>query len=201
MKILFLGYTDSPLIDYIREHGDEVLATDQRIDLEFLRKETPEFLVSYGYKFILKRDVLDFFKGRAINLHISYLPWNRGYYPNFWSFVENTPKGVTVHLIDEGVDTGDILVQKGVDLKVDGETFRTTYDKLREEMQVLFKESWLKIRDGEIEPRKQTGPGSFHFKRDIEPLWKYMDKGWDTPIGEFLTAIKKAGLLDAVPER
>ena len=47
-----------------------------------------------------------------INLHISYLPYNRGSYPNYWSFKENTPNGVSIHHIDDGIDTGPVLVQK-----------------------------------------------------------------------------------------
>ena len=43
---------------------------------------------------------------------MSYLPWNRGADPNFWSILEDTPKGVTIHIMDESIDTGDILYQK-----------------------------------------------------------------------------------------
>ena len=35
-------------------------------------------------------------KGKIINLHISFLPFNRGYYPNLWSHQEGTPSGVTI---------------------------------------------------------------------------------------------------------
>lgn len=46
-----------------------------------------------------------------MNLHISYLPWNKGADPNFWSCIDGTPAGVTLHHIDAGVDTGDIIAQ------------------------------------------------------------------------------------------
>ena len=50
---------------------------------------------------------------------MSYLPYNRGAHPNFWSFVNNTVKGVTIHEIDQGIDTGKIILQKSIkfDLK------------------------------------------------------------------------------------
>ena len=38
-------------------------------------------------------------------MHISYLPFNRGAHPNYWSFKDNSPKGVTIHFIDNGIDT------------------------------------------------------------------------------------------------
>ncbi|MCL0081308.1 hypothetical protein M1N64_03665 [Peptococcaceae bacterium] len=56
---------------------------------------------------------MDKFQGRAINLHISFLPWNRGADPNFWSFIENAPVGVSIHYLDEGIDTGDRKKQQG----------------------------------------------------------------------------------------
>ena len=43
-------------------------------------------------------------KRPIVNLHISYLPFNRGSHPNYWSFVENTPKGVSIHEIDEQIE-------------------------------------------------------------------------------------------------
>ena len=57
--------------------------------------------------------MLDQINYRAINLHISYLPWNRGADPNLWSAV-GMPKGVTIHYINDGFDTGDILFQKAI---------------------------------------------------------------------------------------
>ncbi len=43
---------------------------------------------------------------------MGYLPFNRGAHPNFWSFMEKTPSGVTMHEINSGIDKGKIIVQK-----------------------------------------------------------------------------------------
>ena len=48
----------------------------------------------------------------SINLHLSYLPFNRGKNPNVWSIIESTPCGATIHKIDEKIDTGKIYVRK-----------------------------------------------------------------------------------------
>ena len=45
---------------------------------------------------------------------MSFLPYNRGSHPNFWSFIDDTPKGITIHEIDEGADTGNIVFQKKI---------------------------------------------------------------------------------------
>ena len=65
---------------------------------------------------LLKKRVLNNIIIPIVNLHISYLPWNRGAHPNFWSFFDATPTGVSIHLIDKGIDTGPIIVQKKVKL-------------------------------------------------------------------------------------
>ena len=86
-------------------------------------------LVSYRYRHILKGDVLGAFPDRAWNLHISLLPWNRGADPNLWSFLERTPKGVTIHHMDEGLDTGDLVAQRELHFDLDAHTLDSAYDE------------------------------------------------------------------------
>ena len=66
-----------------------------------------------------------------INIHISMLPWNCGADPNFWSWFYATPKGVSIHCIDSGIDTGGLLTQAEIMFPA-GETLRTSYDRLME---------------------------------------------------------------------
>lgn len=181
MKILFLGSSQSPLVEWLRAVGEDVLATMNPIDVAFLEAQLPDFIVSYGYRHIIKKEVLSRFLDRAINLHIGYLPWNRGADPNLWSFIEDTPKGVSIHYLDEGVDTGDIIVQKLVTFS-NAETLRTSYDKLQNEIQALFKENWANIRCGQCERKKQEGKGTFHLRKDRERVSHLLTNGWDTPV-------------------
>lgn len=181
MKVLFLGPSVSPLLDYLRSVEDEVLNTTDPIHLDFLNANSPDFIVSYGYRHILKKDVLTRFSDRAVNLHISYLPWNRGADPNFWSFVEDTPKGVTIHYLDERVDTGDIIVQKEVPVFA-GDTLRSNYNKLQEEIRRLFIENWGDIRACRCPRRSQDRGGTFHRVKDREALAHLLPDGWDTPV-------------------
>ena len=182
MKILFLGYENSPLIDFIQEE-DTVWATSDRVTTADVVAWRPDFIISYGYKYILKAPLLEHYTNRVINLHISYLPWNRGYHPNFWSFLDNTPRGVSIHFIDEGIDTGDLLAQKEVDFGAEEDTFEKTYNRLRLEMENLFREKWSAIRSQAISPTPQDeSGGSFHYKRDLEKYWPLLEKGWATPI-------------------
>ncbi|MFZ5818709.1 MAG: formyltransferase family protein [Chloroflexota bacterium] len=198
-NILFLGPESSSLIIWLKECGEIVVQASEIITPDFVDKCNASFLISYGYRHILGKEILEKFPGKAINLHISYLPWNRGADPNFWSFVENTPKGVTIHYLDEGIDTGDIIVQKEVEFDSRDETLATTYKKLQVEIQELFKQNWLKIKSGKCTRTKQVGEGSFHKLKDKNHLLNLVTNGWDTPITELEQASPNRNLVAARP--
>ena len=181
MKLLFLGPTNSPLLEYLRSVETLVVATMSRIDVSYIDSHKFDFLVSYGYRHILRGDILRLFPGRAINLHIAILPWNRGADPNFWSFVEKTPKGVTIHYLDEGVDTGDIITQKEIESFPD-DTFRMMYDRLHNEIQGMFIENWSFIRDGICPRIKQPVMGTFHWAKEKDKYMHLLTNEWDTPV-------------------
>lgn len=180
--ILFLGPGDSPLLTWLRKKGEDVIQTFDRIGPDMIDQHSITLLISYGYRHIIKREVLDKVLNCAINLHISLLPWNRGADPNLWSFAENTPKGVTIHHLDGGIDTGDIIVQREVTFNKAHETLATTYHRLHVEIQELFKQHWDEIKAGRSTRIKQTGEGSFHLSRDKASLAHLLRDGWDTPV-------------------
>jgi len=188
MKILFLTNNEisNQLIWWLRNKAQEgVTVIKTNISWEMVESYNPEFLISYNYKYIIKEDVLSLLKNRAINLHISFLPWNRGADPNFWSFVENTPKGVTIHVMHTGIDTGPTLLQKEVYFKEEKETLFTSYMILHKEIQTLFASNWDKIKNFQIEPQMQPPGGSIHYKKDLADIKHILGhEGWDVQILE-----------------
>ncbi len=187
MKVLFLtnNSLSLSLYEWLKDREEVILYKD-KLSISVIHTLKPNFLISYNYRFIISKEILDHIKDNAINLHISYLPWNRGAHPNVWSFLENTPKGVTIHLIDEGIDTGDILVQKEVFINEEKHTLRSSYMLLHKEIQELFKKNWKKIRNKEIAPKPQKGRGSFHYIKDFERIKPIIqENGWDIPIVKF----------------
>jgi methionyl-tRNA formyltransferase len=187
MNVLFLGQSDSPVLEFLKSSESDVVQTMDPIDEPFLDRNRIEFLVSHGYRHIIKPGVLDRFPRRAVNLHISYLPWNRGADPNLWSVIENTPKGVTIHYLDAGIDTGDLIAQKPVEFAPD-ETLRTSYERLQTELADLFAATWGRIRAEACEVTRQVGAGSFHRIADRAKVAHLLTKGWDTPVAELETA-------------
>ncbi len=120
--------------------------------------------------------------GRVVNLHISYLPWNKGSDPNFWSFIDGTPKGVTIHKVDTHLDTGDIIAQREIFFDETRETFRTSYDRLHQEIQELFLENWESIKQNTYSPKKQCSEGSYHKHSEFEQIQKEIPIDWDEVI-------------------
>ncbi len=111
--------------------------------------------VSVMFGYLLKKDFLDLLPKGCVNLHPAYLPYNRGAYPNVWSIVEQTPAGVTLHFIDEGVDTGDIIRQKNVAV-LPTDTGETLYRKLEQAGLELLRETWPDLINGRMERTAQS---------------------------------------------
>ncbi len=173
MKILHLGPQNNKVYDYLIEKYF-VFSTEEKLDPSTLGEF--DWVVSYGYRHILKKDHILSTKNPIINLHISYLPWNRGADPNYWSWVENTPKGVTIHAIDEGIDTGDIFIQKEVNFSKN-ETLSSSYNKLKNEIENLFINNFENVVKGCILPQKQKEGGSLHYVKDFPGV-----ESWDIKV-------------------
>ena len=175
-KILFLGYNrdQTSLIDKIQLHKKNwsVEQTEKKIDLNLAQKFNS--IISFGYKHIINREIIDNLKYPIINLHISFLPYNKGAHPNFWSFVENTPSGVTIHQVDHGIDTGKIIYQKKIDFELFKNkqtlTFSKTYKLLINEIENLFLENIEDIINQKFISIEQIGKGSYHSKKDLPKL-------------------------------
>lgn len=181
------------MYDWIGRHNLYLTISSDKITVEQLKKRRPTLIVSYNYSHIIGRDVIEFMQGRIINLHISLLPWNRGAYPNIWSFIDNTPKGVTIHKVAEGIDTGEIIYQREVTFNIEKETFSTSYIKLHKEIQQLFKEKWKNLYDGDYKLHEQEGIGSYHSVSDfVEWVGKIPDI-WEIPIN---ILIKNGGFVE-----
>jgi methionyl-tRNA formyltransferase len=190
MKILYVGPKDDIVMDFIASFGDEVTNTELPLDNDSSVLLAFDLIVSYKYRHIIKPEIINTFLHRIINLHISLLPWNRGADPNLWSFLEDSPKGVSIHYIDSGVDTGDIIAQKEVDSLPD-DTLKTSYDRLSVAIVELFKEFWPDIRSGKNKSWPQPLGGTFHKSKDKQRYENLLTNGWDTPVKKLIGAALK----------
>jgi methionyl-tRNA formyltransferase len=182
--VLFLGREDSPILAHLREVEPAVVALgpEEPLTVERIDELDPSMAVIHGYRLILRRPVLDRLPDRVVNLHISYLPYNRGADPNLWSILEDTPAGVSIHYVDEGVDTGDLIARRRLDFG-DDETLASSYAALQDAALELFREHWPAIREGTCERRPQPSGGTTHRLADREAVEHLITEGWDTPLG------------------
>ena len=170
-KILFLGYSqkETKIIDKLKENKNyQIFNTKNKIKLKNL--DDINLIISFGYSHVISEDILKK-KKNIINLHISYLPYNRGAHPNFWSFAENTPSGVSVHKIDNKIDTGNIIYQKLLDFELNKNrrklTFKKTYLTLISEIENLFIANSKYIVNNEYDEFEQIGNGSYHEANEL----------------------------------
>ena len=113
MKILCLYNNDIALelFDWIKNEGHRVTVFSDKLDESWCREQDFELTVSYTYRYILSQEIISALNNNVVNLHISYLPWNCGSDPNIWSILDDTPRGVTLHYVDNQLDHGDIIAQ------------------------------------------------------------------------------------------
>lgn len=176
MKIIFAGPSARSLSAALPDHEPTFIEDSlEALDRGVLAAQ--DLLISFGYRHMISPESLQILNGRAVNIHISLLPWNRGADPNFWSWATNTPKGVTVHWIDAGLDTGPIVKQRVVDLSPDS-TLRETHSALLHAGAVLAVDSWTSLRAGVS--RAQEPGGSHHKKADLKEHFLALTRGWDT---------------------
>lgn len=123
----------SPVKDLAEENGLLVLQPDQVRDESFLqifRGLNPDLVVVAAFGQILPGEILERPKLGCLNVHPSMLPKYRGAAPLNWTLIRGEKTtGVTIMMMDAGVDTGDILLQKETPL-AEGETCDRLHDRL-----------------------------------------------------------------------
>jgi methionyl-tRNA formyltransferase len=104
-----------------------------------------------------------------INTHPSLLPFNRGKHYNFWALVEEAPFGVTLHVVDEGTDTGPIIAQQSIPYDWT-DTGETLYRKAQTAIVELFQSTYPQLRLAGVHAVAQDlSQGSYHHSSELEP--------------------------------
>lgn len=127
---------------------------DPAIQQELARLR-PDLLIVVAYGQILPQAVLEIPSWGAINVHASLLPKFRGAAPIQWALIRGEDKtGVTTMRLDAGLDTGDILLQREVPIRLD-DTAETLHDRLAGVGAGLLVQTLNYLRAGALVPLKQ----------------------------------------------
>ena len=95
------------------------------------------------------------------------MPFNRGKKPNFWPFIDNSPAGVSLHFIDEGIDSGKIIARKKVNIDIFDDA-KSLYNKQLLSIIKLFKANWKKIKQNKVKViNNDKDKGTFHYDNEF----------------------------------
>ena len=130
-----------PLPDLTDKHQQRIM--HENLIHDMLIDSNIELVVLSGYMRILTSTFVSKWKGRLINIHPSLLPKYPGAHAHRDALADGAKiTGCTVHLVDEGVDTGEIIAQEEVEI-LDGDTI----EKLQERVKKIEHELYPKILD------------------------------------------------------
>lgn len=132
-----------------------------QVFIDELRNLNPDLIIVVAYGKILPLEILQIPKFGCINLHASLLPKYRGAAPIQWAIINGEKiTGITTMFMDEGLDTGDILLQEEIEISSD-DTAETLSKKLAKSGASLLMKTIIKIKDRSITPIAQTGIPSY----------------------------------------
>lgn len=135
-------------LHYVRNINDEA-------PVAILRELDPDLIFCVGWTQLLRQQILDIPAIGCIGFHASLLPEYRGRAPVNWAIINGeTETGNTMMLLDDGVDTGDILAQRRFPIEED-DTCATVYDKVATSEQEMIREVMPLIHEGRMPRQRQ----------------------------------------------
>ena len=154
-----MKFKSSPVKEFAEEKGLKILQPEKvRKNEEFIKEIkslNPDVICVVAYGKILPKEILDIPKYGCINVHGSLLPKYRGAAPIQWSVLNGDKEtGITIMYMDEGMDTGDMILKEKVEIGED-ETTGELWDRLSKIGGKLLVETLKEIENGTVKREKQ----------------------------------------------
>tara|TARA_B100001059_G_C17836401_1_gene588470 strand:+ start:470 stop:1363 length:894 start_codon:yes stop_codon:yes gene_type:complete len=150
---------DEILKNYAEEHNIDYLKHKNVNSDEFillLEKYNPDLFVSMSFNQIFKSKIFNLPKYKTINCHAGKLPFYRGRNVLNWVLINDEKEfGITVHFVDEGIDTGDIILQKSFQI-TDQDSYKTLLEKAYIECANILYDAVLLFKKGNVKTYKQN---------------------------------------------
>jgi methionyl-tRNA formyltransferase len=179
-----------PTKAFAEQHNIPVLQPEKVRTQEFLsqlQNLSPDLICVTAYGKILPKNILELPRCGCVNVHASLLPKYRGAAPINWAIVRGeTQSGITTMLMDEGMDTGDILLKKEIQIQ-DEDDAGTLSEKLSQLGAELLLETISQLQEGKLDPAKQDESLATY-----APMLKKSDGEikWDKPASELWNLIR-----------
>lgn len=171
-----------PVLELAKRLGLTILTPNGKQELSELFKTKPvasQLGVVIDYGFIINQDVINYFPLGIVNSHFSLLPQWRGADPISFSILSGQPKtGVSLMVIDAGMDTGELITYKTIAIDPNDTTPSLT-DKLVTLSHELLVEHLPKYIDGSLQPKAQPHPDRATYSRKLTKADGIID--WQKP--------------------
>ncbi|MDG3581304.1 methionyl-tRNA formyltransferase [Galbibacter pacificus] len=177
IKYIKSTFNKQKRVSYVlSKHGIKEIRLKQGVNhhrsLEIIRSYRPDLLISIAGNQIFKKKLINLAPLGCLNLHTALLPKYRGLMPSFWVLKNNEPKtGVSIFFVDEGIDSGPILIQK--ELKIDDHMTQEELIKLSKKLGMnAILESISLIKKGKYQlienPDSQKTYYTFPTREDVK---------------------------------
>ncbi|MCX6361549.1 MAG: formyltransferase family protein [Armatimonadetes bacterium] len=148
----------------------------------------PDWIVGVHFPYIVPPAALAIARTGFLNLHPALLPYNRGWHTPSWAILDGTPYGATLHWMDEGLDTGDIAMQRPVEVRPDDTAHGLYQRELAAELE-LFREALPLLLRGVLPRTAQPEGGTLHRRSELAAL-RSPDPAARVRAGEFMRRIR-----------
>ena len=139
------------IISFLKKNGINHIRNSKNFFNSVKKNEYDWLLNIWGYK-IFRKNFLSKFK-KNLNLHPSFLPYNKGRDPYYFSLLNQTPIGITIHEMDEKIDNGKYFVRERFNFDFPY-TAGDIFDISLKNIKNLFIKNWMRIRNGKIKLKK-----------------------------------------------
>lgn len=155
--------------------------------LEIISELNPDVIIVVAYGKILPKEILEASRYGCINVHASLLPLYRGAAPIQWAILNGDKKtGVCIMQMDEGIDTGDIILRKETEIG-ENETTAELFDRLAVLGADALVEALELLEDGKVIPEKQP-KGDFGYAKMIGKELCPID--WNKPANDIHNQVR-----------
>lgn len=149
-------------------------------EFEHIEKQAPDIIFVLGLSQIIPSQILKIPTIGCIGSHPALLPQNRGRHPIIWAIANGlTKSGITLFWIDEGVDSGDIWVQKEFDIDISDDAL-SVYKKVAKLSIEILRENIPQLERGIIKKIKQDDKRANYWRKrtykDGEIDWRMSNK-------------------------
>lgn len=147
------------MLNYARKYNIDYLKHKNINSNDFLqqvKRYNCDLFVSMSFNQIFKKEIINMPKYKTINCHAGKLPFYRGRNVLNWVLINDEKEfGITVHFVDEGIDTGDIILQKTYPIS-DEDNYNTLLEKAYVECAEILYEVICLFKQGNVQGKKQS---------------------------------------------